>query len=76
MLLKTLLADHLGKEGWGNISANGASSITIPSDFYVTPSGIAFIYGLPGIGGSLFQLPVLIPFSEFGDKIKKQSWME
>ena len=73
-LIKTIMVKQMEKDGWPGLVA---SNVNLPKNFYVTPKGLSLIYeDIPGIGGALFQLPVFIPFTEFGDKIKKQSWME
>lgn len=75
-MLKMILDRHLRKlyhlYPGGNDSSDGAEPL--PADFYVMPGGIAFIH--PALLDHVEPFAVFIPFTEIGDKLRKQPWME
>jgi hypothetical protein len=74
LVLKRSLLIGLGKAGLSQYVSNDYRKLVIPDSYYFTPTGVNFIF--KGLGFYWAFTPVFIPFSEFGEKIKKQSWME
>ena len=74
MLIKKLLTKHLAAKGFGKFTTLDEKKFRIPESYYFTPTGINFV-----VRGLIFYWAdenVFIPFAEFGDKLRKQSWME
>lgn len=74
MLIKKLLTKHLTAKGFGKFTNLDEKRFRIPESYYFTPTGVNFV-----VRGLIFYWAdesVFIPFSEFGDKLKRQSWME
>jgi hypothetical protein len=74
MIIKRLLTKHLTAKGFGKYTNLDEKKFRIPESYYFTPTGVNFV-----VRGLIFYWAdenVFIPFSEFGDKLKRQGWIE
>ena len=78
LILKALLIKSMRTDKWlpNDMDEGTAMKTLIPTDFYVTSSGVALLYPTMAPGGATALIPFFIPFTEFGDKLKRQSWMD